>query len=537
MYLGSDFSKSSEVTMKTRSTILDNSSIHFPSVTQWILVIGLCLVDIALGVVVPKLPILELFSAILGTGLFVLFWNRPEWLFVVVVALGAGAFSYDYLPQVVKVGGLGLFPIEVLIGLLLIRMFVKDLSDHNQPLFRSPLTLFFTLFFIMVGVSLLVTLINGEPSLHDALIAVRRYSGYALFPIMFFGLRDLGQVRRFMLGTFAIAITVSSMFILQFLVGPNIHIFLGGLKISTALEEVQGVTRTYAGGILFTFFLLISLNLLFHSNSRHKRLIFGLVTCLTLLHAALSFTRTVWYALVIGILLVWLFGRAKERTGLSLVIAGVATFAISVLLIMNLAVDLKAPGIVDTLLERFISPATGTVATIQTRQIESDFALHAFSRSPLVGIGAGSGFGYTTNWIDFNTNGYVPVQPNSADNGYVTLLMHVGIFGTIPYLLAVGLGTWRAIRSSWQITSPHWQAIQLGIGVGMVTVLISSVTANRFYDPTGIIAIAAMLGVSETLIRLFSGNQAEIPATSRTPGITQPRKDASAIEVYTCQQR
>jgi O-antigen ligase len=197
----------------------------------------------------------------------------------------------------------------------------------------------------------------------------------------------------------------------------------------------------------------------------------------------------------------WLLGRRRERAGYPVLLGIIASaFVLGVLFISSLT-GARNGNLVNVLLARLISPVTGTVTTIAPRIAESDAAWSAFTQSPSFGVGASRPLAFGV--IYDPTAGILRSTPSYfLHDGYIWLLAYVGIIGTLPLLLALALGVWRALRASVHATSTTRRALLIALGAGIVNVLVQSITSNRFYDFSGEITLATLLGVSEAIQRI-----------------------------------
>jgi O-antigen ligase len=424
-----------------------------------------------------------------------------EWLFVALLFLGSGIFPYTYFPELVRFGGTGLYPGDVLLLILVLRMFIVDWPRFRNPLTVSPVTVPILLFFAAIAVSVAVSVVGGTGSFHQGGIAFRFESLFLAVPILLFGLRDMRQVRRLLTSLLLLTGVIAAMYVLQYVLGPRVSLFPNAKITVNAFEEAQGQLRNYAGGLYYVAGILIASIMIMQKTSHTQKSLYFLVAILAFAQAALSFIRVVWYGTLAGFAVMWLLGRRRERAGYP-VLFGVmaAAFALCVMFISSIT-GAGSGNLLGVLVARVVSPVTGTVKTIAPRIAETDVAWRAFTQSPLVGVGASGPLGYTPTFDPVaGINRLVPTY--FLHDGYVWLLAYFGVIGTLPLLLAFALGVWRALRASVRVTATSRRALLLALGAGMVSLLIYSITSNCFYDPPGELTLATLLGVSEAIQRI-----------------------------------
>ncbi len=431
----------------------------------------------------------------------VLIFRVPfEWLFAALLILASDVAPYTYFPEVVRVGGTGLYPMEAVLVLLIVRMLVVDWPRYRNPLTASPITLPILLFLAALLTSITLGALDGGASLHEAGNAFRGEALFLVVPILALGLRDMGQVRRVVNSFMVIASIIATMYVLQFLLGTRVTLFPDAKILVNSFEEAEGQIRNYAGGIYYSAALLVASILVVQDVSRARRRMLFLAVALAFAMAALSFVRAVWYGTFVAFAIMCVFGRRSERAGyLRLLGSVVATFGIGVVCISGVT-GVGNGSLLDVLWRRLISPVTGTVTTVASRVTETEAAWHSFTQSPFFGVGATP---LSLPLVYDPTADISRVVPDYfLHDGYIWLLAYVGVLGTVPLLLAVVLGAFRALRGARGTTSEASRPLLLALGAGIVAILVQSITSNRFYDISGEMTLATLLGLSEAILRL-----------------------------------
>jgi O-antigen ligase len=424
-----------------------------------------------------------------------------EYLYSGLLFLGSGIFPYEYFPEVVKFGGTGLFPIEVLLLILVLRMIIVDWPRFGNPLTLSPVIIPIVLYLAAVAASVAISVADGTAPLHQAANADRLECLFLAVPVLIFGLRDMKQVRRLLASFLLLSTGISVMYALQFVFGTKVDLFPGAKILINGFEEAQGQIRNYAGGLYFVAAILIASITMVQNISPAKRSLYFVLALLAFGQAALSFTRAVWYGTLAGFVVMWLLGRKRERIGYPILLGALASaFALAVTFISELA-NARNGSLIDVLVARLVSPVTGTVKTLDSRLTESDAAWNAFTQSPLIGIGAGKPL-YFDRVYDLSAGIERLVPTYFLHNGYIWLLADVGIIGTFPLLLALGVSVWRALSASVRATTPGRRILLLALGAGIVDILVQSITSNRFYDYSGEMTLVTLVGVSEAIQRM-----------------------------------
>jgi len=140
--------------------------------------------------------------------------------------------------------------------------------------------------------------------------------------------------------------------------------------------------------------------------------------------------------------------------------------------------------------------------SLEWRKVEIEYAITNIVKHPLVGMGLGSDYRPRITWMD----GYRDTRDwNSMSyihNGYLFMLVDMGLLGLVPFLwffyrfLARAFARWRSVRV------PRDRAVAIGFTLGVVAILLSAMVSPRFFEWPGILVLATITGITEAIFQL-----------------------------------
>lgn len=236
-----------------------------------------------------------------------------------------------------------------------------------------------------------------------------------------------------------------------------------GVRLTTSGRgQVQGALFAFPVAALLAFAVLVSGQV----RSMGGRLILGAVLLLNLLSLVLTFERTFYVALLIGIGFVLL--RAGTITRLR-ALAWLLVFVVLTLPVLSTV----APGALTTARERVLSIGQyGSDNSVRFRVVETRHVVARIADQPV----AGSGLGATIHW----GRPYEQVKPQTtpfAHNALLWLAWKVGIPAT---LLLLALVLWAISTRAPPRAGGLFKAVRDGAQAALLVMLIVSVTFPSF---------------------------------------------------------
>lgn len=210
-----------------------------------------------------------------------------------------------------------------------------------------------------------------------------------------------------------------------------------------------------------------------------------------------SFNRNMWLGLVIGAMLMAIFGGTLVRNRMA---AGIAVGVAGVAVLMVFGGSTTSGKVVEPLLKRgetILNPAkTEKEDSLQSRAHETSRAWAVARENLILGVGAGT---------EFNVFKEEPISSGSfiigttmvpqlfLHNQYLYLILVAGIPGLIAFIVFLGIPLGHALRRE-----PGDAAIT-GLGIGLAMIMLSSVVAIYFstQDMTAVLGLLAGVIVAD----------------------------------------
>jgi len=398
---------------------------------------------------------LVILSSVIGVSAIVITFLRPTWsIAFLAFYLPFEPFFLKFVPDEIYL--FARFFSEVLVYVLVLSVIWKILEGKIK-MRQTPLGLPFVLFTLVLLAS---ALINVVPPTF-ALLGLRQILRFVLVFFVVAYLNPSNQfIKRLTYGMFVIVIFQSVLGIIQSLAGGTLDALLlpsdarsyGEIAITSGVIQFWDAgSRVFAtlgrydrlGNFLY-FFLLLGVGFLYEKRLREDKAELFWLFVLGLPTLILTFSRSSWFAFLLGFMFIGLLIRKDKR-----VLAALITFVVVVtgyLAVSGLNVRFltEAPG--QTLIERFFESFSYTRWQGEYYGLGRTFwfvqtPLTVVPASPIFGFGPGQFGGgavsalHNTAVYDqlglpfgvFGTDGYI-------DNSWFSLWGETGTLGIIFYL-------------------------------------------------------------------------------------------------------
>lgn len=343
------------------------------------------------------------------------------------------------------------------------------------------------LFLALVLVSDAAAISVGRVGLTSAFNWTRPFAFLGLFYVVVRLYPERAQLQRILLAA-AILAAVTGFVGLAITAHPSLGSHLQG----PGAQEVRpfgGLTRIHLAGLGFAYMLLWWAALESLSARGSRRFWLSAIVVGMVLNLALSFNRNMWVGTFLGLMLLLVVGGTawRRRLLVALCLAGAG------LVLLVAALGSVAPSsAVDPLVQRgstLLNPqSVGEEDSLLSRANETHFAWIAAKQHPLLGVGAGAGFGVAYN--QSQGNGFFKrVQQNFLHNQYLYLVLIGGVPGFllfVAFLLTVLRRAWSGPRLTHPLTV---------LGVGIVMLMVSAAVMPYFSVPDMTAAIGVIAGV------------------------------------------
>ncbi len=250
--------------------------------------------------------------------------------------------------------------------------------------------------------------------------------------------------------------------------------------------------------------MLVGAATLFFAARRKGEFIVALsVGLLSALALAISFSRGFWVAGLMAIALSAVAMRARPGRVLGLMVV----LACAVLAGAYAAFGWRMFGVLSSLAGRFstISSPLAEVS-VQERLVESKEVLKLISRNPIIGYGLGTAFRYMSL-----TRGFYR-EVTFVHNGYLFLVLKLGIVGLVSYFVFYFRGVALVLRSAREAASV-WVRSSLFAAFGvLLAFLMLSLTSPQFYTKDAGLIIALALALAQAVALSRRGDTSEVAA-------------------------
>ena len=360
-------------------------------------------------------------------------------------------------------------------------------------------------FLALVAVSAALGVTSGRMSITEAFNWGRPLGLLAFFYVVI-RLFPTPEERRMLLNGAAVLAALTGIVAVAIALGTSIGASLEPANSNTVTDEGFGSIQRVRLAGLSAGYLLFWYAVVQTAVSRGwRRLSFFLIVGGIGLDIAVSFNRNMWMGIVLGALLMAVFGgtavRHRLAVGCAVVLAGVA-------MLMVFGSSSTNSQIVKPIVKRgatILDPGKTThESSLEDRARETSTAWAVAQRHLLLGVGTGATFGVFVN-EPIDTGSFIigvkTVPQFFLHNQYLYLILIAGIPGAIAFLVFLGTGVAQAIRRV-----PRDPAIT-ALGVGLVMVMISSVVAIYFTvdDMTAMLGLLVGVIVADSEGRAVRG--------------------------------
>jgi O-antigen ligase len=416
--------------------------------------------------------------AFLAAGGLALVFAYPMATAVLALVLGASVFHEEWFAF--SVGPLNANGAEALLGALFIVALTRPKHRTWGGLAGASLAAFLGL----LAVSTLLAVSAGNVDLLSSFAWGRVFLFFALFYVAVRLFGDRESMRRLLGWASALAaLTGALAFVLSFSSGPA-SIFQDPSQQFIRAEEGLGlIQRVRLPGLSLAYALFWYAVVRTARSHGTPRLLWGAAVAGMFVNIIVSFNRNMWVGLVLGLLVMLVLSGPQVRRRL-VVALGVIAIAIG-LLGSQLGSDSRISPLVERGTSLGDTESLEAESSLQTREIETEVAWDVARENLLIGIGPGVDFG--VSFFEATPGGvWVRVSQFFLHNQYLYLMLIAGLPALIAflgYLLTSLWGAW-----SWRMRTPETAAL----GVGLASIMLSSIVAIYFSAPDMIIAISLL---------------------------------------------
>ena len=300
--------------------------------------------------------------------------------------------------------------------------------------------------------------------------------------------KDLDWLERVVIG---IAVAASALTLALAVLGIGVP--SGDVAGITSLGVYSEATRYRPASLQLAF---LAAFLLSHRVAMHRWSIRrGAGMAVLLLAQAISFNRSTWVALVVGLGLYAAFrpGNREPLRGLSVGIVSLAVLLGSLFLAGSGALGGSAEA-VALRARSVVTPSVFEERSQELRNQENAVALSALRRSPLTGVGLNRPFGNRSAVYSHRAGAVVYSDTLLIHNTYLKLWLETGIFGIIA-LIGLALATRKMARRQTRAAIPTLGSRSLAAALCLLGFALQAVYQTKLYHRPTIIAATAALAI------------------------------------------
>ncbi|HEX7320814.1 MAG TPA: O-antigen ligase family protein [bacterium] len=392
--------------------------------------------------------------------------SRPLIALVLLIVSTSTVFSLDTFPQVIATGDVGLYLPEALCIFLTVRMLFIGAIRKDLHKEASPITLPMIALFLWLAFSVLNALLLQRATLINAVLTGRSYIYYLNFFLALYYIDSDEKMRFVMKSLTVIAFICALLSFIQYIAGPENRILpWAAWTISRVVPEGEDLTlaRVMPASISLIYMFFFPVLAGVTNGGLKNNWGYRLFIILAIISMFVSFTRNVYYSVILGLFLIWMTFRGKIRRAIT---RNVITVAFFVLLVTYLPVYfgvIKVPNwweqVVSRQSETVRSP--NDIETMVWRTVETKTIMGAITKSPILGNGIGATY-------------YHPMyQANVsiAHNGYMAIVFQLGLIGLAIFAMIFICYVVQSIKVYQAIEDKYYRSIILGFLVVFVALL------------------------------------------------------------------
>lgn len=470
-----------------------------------VLAITALILGIIFGFLATELSLAMALVALGGLVVVYAAFYRPEWIILLMLVVYATIIDDRSIPRIAKRFTAVEVCLLLLLGLIIIRAFSKS-NRAEGGFVHTPLDWPVFLFFAVSTVSFLNAKYNLGTNTIIASLSWRNLSLYMIFFAVTNFIRTRRQLMILIGSMFVMAAVVAGLMIVQQFLGPGVSIIPSKEEVGTATalgQELYDVARVTAPGAAIVYVMLLPAFVLYITPEclPARKWLLLIVIVLFPVAIAFTFTRSMWSGAVLSCVLFILIARGNKNFVLLLLALVIAA---SLLVPLINAYFPRTETIVEALSLRVGSLFAGDKLiedkSTQWRLRENEQVIPTIKKYPIWGVGPGGEYRAPWDKGDAYTH-YI-------HNGYLYLLVDLGIVGFLPFLWFSIVFLVRGLLAWYRLQDPVLKSIIIGFTLSYVAVLSSSGTSPRFFEQNYILLIGVMLGINEVVIRL--GRQSKL---------------------------
>ena len=343
---------------------------------------------------------------------------------------------------------------DLMIAVLGVYWLTRIAIDKNLQVFsRSPLNKYIVLY---MAVALFATargiIVATIPALQASFYVVKYFQYFFIYFIVLNLIRDKRHIHSFLKAFILTFLIVNVYAIYAKFTNPEM------IRTSAPFEGDAGEPNTLGGYQVLLWGIIIGLFL--HIKSFRIRLLLAVIGISALYPFLHTLSRASYMAFIPMYLTFVLFHRRRR-----LFLTGLMTFAIII------AIFFIPKEVTDRIAYTFVPHEQVAVKPVEIYGISLGPSASARVRSWMMAYGSW----VKRPYIGFGVTGYA-----FLDSQYIRVLLELGVFGFVAFMLLIITITWQVYRIYRRAQDPILKGLALGFLAGHIGVLTHALTANTF---------------------------------------------------------
>lgn len=477
------------------SSLLQNNKNRLPVINMaWYIVVGVMIALLLLALPSFYLPIL-------AGGMVVLFVvaRNPEIGILIITILISSIVFENSLPLINF--GIGSFHItDIMLFFMLFKIVYNHMVGNDSESLMTPLDLPLMLFFIIVIISVFISLIYYKTDYNVVMRAFRTICYYLMFFITTRLIIDKKQVIFIVKGITIIAIAVAIAMLAQAIVGDVIQLVPGRVEAAGTFGQDSEALRIIPPGqtlILVIYLTAVCTKIHSRHKAHYNSFLFYIIILLSMANL-LTYNRNTWIGITMSLSLLMFLIPVESRNRL-ITLLMVSTLLIGSIVIIKENYSGMSGETSDAISNRITSLFSGKKliqsSQLQDRFEEISYASRQIVEHPVLGIGL---------YTEYRPNIYGKGDEIAyfVHNNYLWIIMDMGLTGFLFYIwfyigfIVRGLKNWKKIKDD------YLRSVMLGFLLSGVAMLFMALVDPVFMYWFSIVVIALIAGLSEVIIRI-----------------------------------
>jgi O-antigen ligase len=435
---------------------------------------------------------------VFGFPTFLFLRAKPELGILAIVILVSSIIFEDALPLIpIRFGNFHI-PDALLLLLLFVIPFNRIINKEFQ-LVKTPLDLPLLLFYLAALSAACLAILKYKLDFTETMKGLRPLTYYLLFFVVTNLIRSERQVRLLVKGLFCIGVGVGGAMLAQAIIGESVQLMPGRIEAVITSEKMYGAIRVLPPGqsLVYVLFITGVCFIAYPETTLLKAWHFLLVLS-TGVGVALTYNRSYWVACICCFTVFILFAGSQPRKRM-MVLFLICSFAVMAIYSGYWLSNTRGRGggTVSAVSDRFSSLFSGSRLddSMEWRKIENEYALPQIAKHPLIGIGLGNHYRPQFFYSGDTLTSYI-------HNGYLWLLLNVGLMGAAPFLWCYLAFIIRGFRNLKNVTDHYLRSLLTGFTLSVAGALLINVVNPMVMQKFSIVALSIILGLGEAIIRM-----------------------------------